>query len=97
MGLLSVWMNGSLILLPVLQFFLCCLFDLSNFNVIFLSYYIVKLYFCYILLSFLRSLLFPNGRQKRSGSEGNRYGEEQGGIEWGLIKIYYMRKEPIFK
>lgn len=58
MGLLSVWMNGCLIFLPVLQFFLCCLFDLSNFNVIFYLIILLNCIFVIFCCHFLEACCF---------------------------------------
>lgn len=85
----SVCMSSSLILVPSLVF--PCSTSLS-----WLLFYCIIL-FCYVLLC-LRSLLFPNDRQKGSrferGDVEKKFERIMGGK--AVIKIYYMRKQSIF-
>lgn len=85
----SVCMSSSLILVPSLVF--PCSTSLS-----WLLFYCIIL-FCYVLLC-LRSLLFPNDRQKgrrfERGDLEKKFERIMGGK--AVIKIYNMRKQSIF-
>jgi hypothetical protein len=87
MEFLSVIIRRSLILMPPLGLFLFSLLILSNLNVS------VFVWFYYILFYYYP--LEACERQKGSGSDGRRKGEELGGVEGGktVSWIYYCRKE----